>query len=135
MKKTLIAQILLLLYMAAVFFVCFGHIDNNAVKLDRIFGIETDKLIHGILFLPFPILVYLSFGSRSKNAFESLCLATGLFLTGALIAAATEYFQGFTTYRSSDIRDFYADSIGLGIASVAVLITDIRRHRKKSGRK
>ena len=135
MKKTCFAQLILVLYVAAVVYVCFGHIDSDQMPLRSLFGLEADKLVHGVLFLPFSILVYYSFGSRSANVFESVGIALGLFIVGAAAAAATEYFQGFTTYRQSDIHDFYADMVGLGVSSLFVMAADISRHVKKRGRR
>lgn len=86
------------------------------------------------MFTPFPILAFLSTNLVSKKWWHSLLAVLIIFLTGAAIAAFTEYAQGLTDYRVADIEDYKADLVGLGLTSIIVLVVDLLKLPKKSRR-
>ena len=53
----------------------------------------------------------------------------GAFLTGCVIAAATEVGQYYTGYRSADSLDFFADALAMAICSLLVFILDISKQK------
>ena len=117
--KTILARILFFLYLAAIAFLCFMHVDKLPDVDKFLFGIPADKLAHFLMFLPFPILAYLAY-DHLTNRFWSAVLAYG-----------TEYVQGKLPYRSMDINDFKADALALAISSVFVFIIDVTHLQKR----
>ena len=51
---------------------------------------------------------------------------------GCIFAGLTEIVQGSLPYRYQDIKDFGADCLAIGIASLLVFIVDLSKMRKKS---
>ena len=121
-RKIITARILMLLYIAAIAYLCFGHFDDMPDISRSFFGIDTDKIVHFAMFLPFPLLSYYCIGKKPKNALAAIAAVLGIFLAGCVIAALTEIGQGMTAYRNADPKDFLADGIALGISSLAVFI-------------
>ena len=124
------SRILFILYLAAVVVVCFGHFENLPDIEKKFLGIPMDKVIHFIMFLPFPILMGLSFHKTSTKSLNTIFFTLGTFVLGCILAGATEIGQSFTTYRSCDITDFRADSIALAISTLAVFIVNILRNKR-----
>src|SRR5574344_597112 len=124
------SRILFILYLAAVVVVCFGHFENLPDIEKKFLGIPMDKVIHFIMFLPFPILMGLSFHETSTKSLNTMFFALGTFVLGCILAGATEIGQSVTTYRSCDITDFRADSIALAISTLAVFIVNILRNKR-----
>jgi len=89
------------------------------------FGFPTDKVVHFMMFLPFPILAFLSSSYVAKKWWQSILYVLLLFAIGCAIAAITETVQGMLGTRTADIKDFDADIIALGISSVLVMTVDL----------
>ena len=53
----ILAWIALVIYFAMVVWVCFGHFSHLPDMSKPIWGIPQDKLIHFVMFFPFPFLV------------------------------------------------------------------------------
>lgn len=124
-----ISVILLLCYIGAVIFLCFFKFDNLPSIDSYIFGLPKDKIVHFLMFLPFPFLVHFCCfpditGWKKAAAFSSV-----IFLIGCLGAAATEFGQGLTDYRSMDAGDLLADAIALVAGSLTVFFMNIRHKR------
>ena len=130
-RKKLISRVLLLLYLAALLVLCFGHFTSSPDVPKSLWGIPMDKVVHFLMFLPFPILCFLAFDRYTETPRTSL-LFTGITLAaGLLLALATEWGQArLTSYRTGDGWDFLADAIALTLSSVIVLIWDIRKQKK-----
>lgn len=134
-KRKLFSLSLFILYLAAVLYCCFGRFsDLPEIGQDTFWGIPTDKIVHFLLFLPFPILCFLTFTGRTRKPAHTVLTVGCVFLTGCVIAAATEIGQSLTDYRSGDLLDFAADVTALTISSAAVTIIDlhiIKKHNKQ----
>lgn len=125
--RTIIFRILLVLYVAAVAYICFANF-KHLPQMSRItWGFETDKVIHFIMFLPYTVLTYFSIGRLPRRIWKSILLTILLIATGCLFAAATEVVQSRLIYRSGDFRDFEADLLAISISGTIVLISDITR--------
>ncbi|MBQ8061516.1 MAG: VanZ family protein [Bacteroidales bacterium] len=131
-KRNIIGLVLLLAYLGAVAWCCFGHFDNLPSVQKEFFGIPTDKIVHFIMFLPFPILSFWTFDYLAGKTWKVILLVFVLFLIGVLLAAGTEIGQSFTSYRSSDPRDFAADLLALAVSSIAVLVIYFAGHKRNS---
>ena len=130
--KTILARILFLIYLAAIAFLCFMHVDKIPDIQKTMLGIPTDKIAHFIMFLPFPILTYLAYDHVTNKAWSAILFSLLTFLVGTAIAAGTEYVQGLLPYRSRDIADLKADLLALFISTVAVFLVDIFNLKKRS---
>ena len=75
-------------------------------------GIPTDKIVHFIMFFPFPILMTMVFGKTGWNMKTFLFFIITTVVTGALAGGIIELLQAGTGYRSCDITDFIVDSMG-----------------------
>ena len=131
-RQRLLARILFVLYLAAVAYLCFGRFDDMPDVEKYIFGIPTDKVVHFLMFFPFPILAFLAFDRYTEKFWSTVLWTLGTFAAGALLAAGTEYGQArLTTWRSGDPLDLRADLIALGISSLLVFCIDLwKQHRK-----
>ncbi len=123
--KTFLARILFFLYLAAVAFLCFMHVDKLPEVQKFILGIPTDKIAHFLMFLPFPILAYLAYDHLTNKLSHAFLFALATLIVGVLMAYGTEYVQGKLPYRSMDINDFKADALAIALSTVAVFIVDI----------
>ncbi|MBO4634800.1 MAG: hypothetical protein J5669_05455 [Bacteroidales bacterium] len=131
-RQRILFRILFFLYVAAVLVLCFGHFDNTPSVPMTLLGIPTDKLVHFCMFLPFPVLAFLAFDKYTETVPASLAYIGITFVVGLLLAWGTEWGQAhLTDYRSGDPLDLTADVIALGISSIAVLIWDIRKQKKR----
>jgi len=126
-----VARVVFILYIIAVLYLCFGHFDSLPQVSRKIFGIETDKLVHFAMFFPFLPLSYLAVGKLYKSPWTAMLLIVALFITGCVLAAGTEIIQGMLKYRSQDSRDFRADTISLAVGSFITLCLDVYRRTRK----
>jgi len=129
--KTILARTLTVMYIFAIAFFCFANIGAVYGTSFDVLGIPGDKIAHFIMFLPFPILAFLSFEHEKKSAWASIKFTLETFFVGIMIAACTEVIQGKLPYRALEIADFYADSIAISVCCIYVLCVDLTRHSKK----
>ena len=132
MKRTTIFKILTLLYLAAVAVLCFARFSSLPTVPGRFLGLDADKVVHFLMFLPFPILAFLSFPLDRKGLFATLCSIVCIFILGAALAGVTEYVQGHLPYRKMDINDFKADMLGLLTASLITFFIRLMTHPRKN---
>ena len=130
-KHNLVSLILFILYLAALAWCCFGNFDDLAKVQKSFFGIATDKVVHFIMFFPFPILCFQSFSFAVRKQRTAFLATILVFFLGCLVAAGTEIGQSYTSYRSGDPMDFGADVLSMAISSVLCLICYLI-YRKKS---
>ncbi len=121
------ARIVFLLYLTAVLYLCFGNFSDMSSVAKLFLGIESDKLVHFLMFLPFPILFYFAFGWKTRNPWHSILLGIAILALGSLIAAGTELVQDLIPYRASDLKDFMADFLALCVSSVITLAIDMNK--------
>jgi len=130
--NTILARILFFFYLVAVACLCFMHFESVPNIQKTILGFPTDKVVHFIMFLPFPILAYLSYDHRTETFWKAFLYAAITFCIGCGLAFLTEFGQKFLPYRSMDMNDMKADSLALAISSILVFIIDITHlHKNK----
>ncbi|MBR6458425.1 MAG: VanZ family protein [Bacteroidales bacterium] len=114
LRKVLFWRILLVIYLAAVSYICFASQGGLPTIENWPFKIPADKCVHFVMFLPWPVLACLSVlpigAGRTRKAVITLLIIT---LLGCALAGATEWIQGLLPYRSRDVVDFIADCLGL----------------------
>lgn len=108
-----------IIYLAAVFALCFIKGDNLPEVEKFIFGLPADKAAHFVMFLPFPILASLSFIRKENGIVRNLIVLAILSIIGSCIAYGTEVIQAHTGYRAYEICDFIADAAGIGTGCLA----------------
>lgn len=130
MKRRILFITAFLLYMAAVIYLCLAKPEDLPQTELYLFGIPLDKAAHFLMFLPFPILAYSTLWKRDRKAWTDIAILIIVLGIGVGLAFLTEHLQALTQYRSSDIKDIYADMAGLAAGSIIVLTNIIF----KSGR-
>lgn len=130
MKRRILFITAFLLYMAAVLYLCLAKPEDLPQTELYLFGIPLDKAAHFLMFLPFPILAYSTLWKRDRKAWTDIAILIIVLGIGVGLAFLTEHLQALTQYRSSDIKDIYADMTGLASGSIIVLTNIIF----KSGR-
>lgn len=122
---------LLGLYLVVLLVLCFGHFNSSPNIPKDFLGVPMDKVIHFLMFFPFPILAFLSF-DRYTETLRSTLIFTGItFVIGCLMAVGTEWGQAhLTTHRTGDTMDLAADLLALGLSSVLVIIWDLHKQKR-----
>ena len=130
-RQLISARILFVVYLIAVAWLCFGDFHSLPSVEKSLWGIPTDKIVHFVMFFPFPVLAYFAFDRYAEKFWPSVLWTLVSLMAGALVAAGTEYGQArLTTWRSGDPNDFKADLMALAASTVIVLILDLwKQHR------
>lgn len=131
LKMRHISALALCVYIAAVAALCFMKPSSlPQVEMD-FFGIPMDKVVHFLMFAPFPILAYMTFWPADAGKIRRLAVLLVIIAFGAGMAVATERIQAMTGYRSGEIKDFAADMAGiLSGAAVTALYILLKTERK-----
>jgi len=120
--KTTLSRILFFLYLCCIAFLCFARLGDMSAMEHSLAGIPTDKIAHFLMFLPMPILTYLSFDHRDRRPGKTVLFAFLTILSGCAIAYGTELIQAKIPYRSFDMKDFYADSVAVVLSALMTMI-------------
>ena len=88
----------------------------------KLLGLETDKLVHFVMFFPFPLLLFLSLKISPRSRWQLFFLVLLAFALGCATGAVTEFIQGMTPTRVPDIRDFYADVAGCLVSAALTFL-------------
>ena len=119
-------------YLAAVGLLCFLRPSSlPEMEVKTFLGIPIDKILHFIMFLPYPILAGLVFIRRDSTAAYFIAMLTIIAVTGICISYGTEVIQAHTGYRSYEIADFYADLTGIATGSMTAMAYFICTRLKK----
>ena len=118
MGRLTIFRILSAVYLAAVSFICFWNFGSLANVPATWLGIESDKVVHFLMFLPFVPLGCGCFELRSKGPVRAILAIVAAFATGCAFGGFTEFVQGFIPGRMADIDDFNADAAGLAAGAI-----------------
>ena len=129
-RQLLWARILFGLYLVAVAVLCFGKFDGAQAAPRDLWGIPTDKIVHFLMFFPFPILACLASGGYRGERWQATFRTVIAFLAGCAFAAATEWVQTWLSYRSGDPVDFGADALALLLSSAIVLSSVLAKPRQ-----
>lgn len=123
--RAIVFKILMLGYILSVMYLCFANFNKLPDVPRQLFGIPMDKIVHFCMFFPFPIFGFYAYDRLTDTPLKALAAVIMLFAFGGIFAGLTEIAQGMLPYRTEDIKDFKADLIGIGLASVIVLAIDI----------
>ena len=129
--KTL-SIIVFCIYMAAVGVLCFIRPSSlPEVDIKTFLGIPIDKILHFLMFLPYPVLAGMVFITRDQKRYAVTAILFILALSGIGVAYGTEIIQSHTDYRSYEIADFYADMTGIAVGSLITASCIIYTRLKK----
>ena len=123
------ARILFVLYLAVLMYLCFCKFSGLPQAPRGLFGLKADKIVHFLMFLPFPVLAYLAFPRPAQKTRQSLLLSACILASGAVLAAGTEFVQGFLPYREADNSEFLADFLALCLSAAVILAIDLNKNR------
>jgi len=125
MKTTkFLFRILFALYISILLFLSLYSFKETQVDLSfKILGLDADKVIHFIMYLPFPFSAWFAFGGIMKNSFGRYSKLV-LFVSGLAVASLTELLQNTTSYRYSDFYDLLANYFAIFLGTILVLIID-----------
>ncbi len=121
-RNKILWTVLFCLYLAAVAYLCFMRPDKLPEIKPDLWGIPIDKVAHFIMFFPYPIVAYGAFMPSGSRKILRIAILALLFAAGIGLAMGTEKLQGLSEFRTYDIKDFYADIIGMGAATVVLFI-------------
>lgn len=124
-KRARLFKFVLVFYVIAICFLCFGQFSGIEKAPTYIFGIAADKVVHFCMFLPFPIIYYLCFKSLTRKPVKAVFWALDTLVIGAAFAGATELIQRTISYRTGDWHDFLADILALAIACAITILTNL----------
>lgn len=128
LKRRHMAILLFAFYLAAVAYLCFLKPGSIPVLRQFVFGIPTDKVIHFIMFLPYPFLAYISFCPDRKGVLTHMLALIAIIAVGAAMSMGVERLQ-IAAGRNYDIKDFYANIAGMAAGAAITLIFILARHR------
>ena len=102
------------IYLVAVGVLCFIR-PSSLPEMDvkTFLGLPIDKVLHFLMFLPYPVLSGLVFINKDQKLSAAATIMLILAITGIGVAYGTEMIQSQTGYRSYEIADFYADMTGI----------------------
>ncbi len=87
---------------------------------DSFLGIEYDKYVHFLMFLPFPILFWINLVLKKKSPKWPIVIT---FIIGLTLSAFTEISQWlFLKSRTGDIMDLMADLVGIIVGTIIIFI-------------
>ena len=118
--------VLFLVYLALVAWLCFGNFKPTPDMPRSLWGIAIDKVIHFLMFLPFPILGALAFDFRSW--WRALAIST---LLANIFAFSFEKLQSvLTSYRITDAADLNANFLGISLGLLIAIAIGLIAKRK-----
>ncbi|MEA4868503.1 hypothetical protein SDC9_71391 [bioreactor metagenome] len=123
-KIKIIFRTLFVVYLALVFFLSLYSFSGTSIDLNySLFGIDADKIIHFLMFLPFPFSAWFAFRSvyiRVGGKFQKMMLL----VSGLALATITELLQKTTTCRYSDFYDLLANYLAIILGTLMVCLID-----------
>lgn len=129
--RILTFRLLMLAYLFGVAFLCFHDFKSLPDVSRTLFGYETDKVVHFLMFLPFPVISTCCFKKLPKNALQAILRTLDMCVIGCATAAFTELVQTRLIYRCGDFRDLEADLTALAAGGVIALVLQLILMLKK----
>ncbi len=128
-RTRIISIVIFCLYIMAVGYTCFAKPDEIPQLSDFWLKMHVDKLIHFIMFAPFPPLAYQVFQYDKVSLSARLLILSLIVIAGFGVAVGTERIQAILDYRSSEVGDLYADALGLAAGCLSTALFIIKKNR------
>ena len=133
LKKISLA--LFCIYLVAVAALCFLRPSSlPEMNIKTFLGLPIDKVLHFLMFLPYPAIAYIAFRPENRRKWLHLLVLLAVFAAGIGLAMTTEKLQGLSEYRAYEVTDFYADILGMECCTIATALYIIFRRDKKDNR-
>ena len=117
----------LAVYVIVILCLCLGTFHGPSGMWKTFLGIQMDKVVHFLMYLPYPALVFWSF-YQGKN--EKRLMLRAL-LIGVAYSGSVEIMQAlFTDTRSAEWGDLLANTLGMGTGALLVSATLLLIKRK-----
>lgn len=125
--KRIQSKIIYIVYIATVLFLCLFNFSDTNIQLEESYlGIPADKLIHSLIFMPYPYFCWLALRYSIHIPWIKRYALLSSIISGILFAAGTEIAQmTLTQNRTADIYDFIADMCGLTIGILPIVLHKI----------
>lgn len=119
------------LYIATLIFLCLYSFKDTGVELPGLlWGIETDKYIHFLMFFPFSFASWFAFGKNLEYKYHYKIFIY-ILLFGLILSTGLEFSQRLTYYRDFDLFDLLANYLGLLSGLILIFsITKLKKFRK-----
>ncbi len=115
---------LFLIYVLGVFFASLYSFKNTSVNLSVfILGIRADRLVHFVMFFPFPLSAWLAFGTSIKK-FAGRWSILALTFSGLLVSTITESLQSLNPNRDFDYFDLIANYSAIFTGTIMVALIE-----------
>lgn len=102
-------------YCATILFLSVTAINGSfSLNKSKTFGLRTDYLLHVLLFIPWMVLVQWRWGKDGKRI-KWFWISLG---AGLIIAGVSALVQLLLPYRTFNIFDFMANSLGIVIGAL-----------------
>ena len=112
-----IGRCVLAVYVIVILCMCLGTFQGPSGMWKTFLGIQMDKVVHFVMYLPYPALVFWSF-YQGKNGKRLMLFAL---LVGIAYSGAVELMQAlFTDTRSAEWGDLLANTLGMTAGGLAV---------------
>ncbi len=98
MKRRIFYILAFCVYIAAILVLCLMKPDDLPQPEIYLFGLPVDKVVHFLMFLPFPVLVYMMFFEETRKKWQELLILAGGMALGLCAAFGTEFLQSLTQY-------------------------------------
>jgi len=130
-KVRIIISLILITYIAVVFFLTLHQFKQTFdINLAKYFlGMRLDHIVHFIIFLPYPILTWVTLNYAGKKiVIEGTNKIKNIFIiliSGIAFGTITEVLQKLlTTSRQYDPSDIRADTISILVGIVIAILLD-----------
>lgn len=116
-----VAIVVLILYIIASLYFLLTPVSVSLKK--DLLSIPTDKILHFLMFAPYPLFFWIIFRYGKDNYVKRPINYIVIFLISISIGAVTEVSQTLLTVnRSGDIKDFFADVLGVTFTLIMLWI-------------
>ncbi len=124
-------KIFFFVYVIVIISIMVFTINTEDIKAPAlIFGIEIDKVVHFIVFLPYPFLLWLAFNKRFTRH-RKLFLRFLIPMNGLLFAIITELLQSLNPSRDFDFFDILANILSIIFASMVLNVIHFINDRSR----
>ncbi len=119
-----ISLILLIIYIASVLFLSLYSFENTQIDLPKFFlGIPLDKIIHFIMYIPLPILLWAVLIDFYPSYYHRGVALVIIFIISIILSTSTEILQKTTEFRQFEYLDLIANYLGviIGLLSISII--------------
>lgn len=120
MKKTMVITVTLS-YLCLILLANLLPLNSSSMSLSDplILDLKSEHLLHAIAYMPVAFLLYFLFHSILGSFRYVLIMSI---LGGCMFSMLTEYAQYYLSYRAFSFNDLFANSIGVVLGSLVLIV-------------